>query len=299
VKLLASVAILGVLTAAALPASAYCRTSIDDKFVQTAAKPCDDKLKVSWATRCMGFSVQTNASKQLDLASAQKLAEGAFAEWHAHDCQECGAGAMGKPSLASQDVGPVACDQVEFNQGKDRGNANVVIFRDGAWPHSGVALALTTITYRVDTGEIYDGDIEVQSNPTEIKLAVGDTVNPGEYDLRSILTHEAGHFYGLAHSTDPTATMFASYRAGQSFMRDLSKDDVCGICDVYPPNRAAACDSAPRGGLVSECGGDKGCGCSVPGGDASRAGAGLSVFALLLGLARRKGARACAPGRAP
>lgn len=268
-------------------ASAYCRTSIDPNFTPSAATPCDDKLKVSWASRCMGFSVQANASKQADLATAQRITAAAFGEWHGHDCSECGGGVSGKPSVTSQDLGSVSCDQVEFNQGKDRGNANVVIFRDGTWPHAGVALALTTITYRTDTGEIYDGDIEVQSNPTDIKLAVADPVKSTEYDLRSILTHEAGHFYGLAHSTDTTATMYALYRPGQTFMRDLGKDDVCGICEAYPPSRNAACEAAPKGGLVSECGGDKGCGCAIPGGDASQAGAWLSTFALALGLVRR------------
>jgi hypothetical protein len=87
------------------------------------------------------------------------------------------------------------------------------------------------------------------------------------YDYLSIMTHEAGHFLGLAHSADEDATMFARYLPGRTKMRDLMRDDVEGICAVYPPTGirnvdpsidagvipASECDPAPRRRFLSEC----------------------------------------------
>jgi hypothetical protein len=72
--------------------------------------------------------------------------------------------------------------------------------------------------------------------------------------LLSILTHEAGHFLGLAHSPLPNATMYAFYEQGTNDWRTLSDDDIAGICSIYPPDRAALpCDFTPPGGFAPEC----------------------------------------------
>jgi hypothetical protein len=52
------------------------------------------------------------------------------------------------------------------------------------------------------------------------------------FDLQAILTHEAGHFLGLAHATDTNAIMYAYYQPGAI---QLTSDDVDAICTVYPP----------------------------------------------------------------
>ena len=66
------------------------------------------------------------------------------------------------------------------------------------------------------------------------------------YDLPSILTHEVGHFLGMAHSTEPCTvggddcpTMNPFYTTGSDAYRSLEADDVAGICAVYPPSRKA------------------------------------------------------------
>lgn len=264
-------------------ASAFCRTTSNGSFVSSTAKPCDDKgSPLFWATSCVGYSVQRAASVQVDLATARKIIADGFAEWSAHDClatigATCSGAAAGKPALKAQDLGPVDCADVEYVQ--NGSNANIVVFRDGVWPNDGVALALTTVTYKIEGGQIYDADIEVQSNPAQVKLGVSDPVAADAYDLRSILTHEIGHFLGMAHTQagNATATMFERYRAGQTFMRDLSDDDACGICNAYPPTRKAACDPTPNGGLANACDTTdpktKGCGCSMPGAGETSGGA--------------------------
>jgi hypothetical protein len=283
--------------AIAEPASAFCRTTTNERFVPSSAEPCDTTGKpLFWASKCVGYSVNRAASVQVDLATAQKLVADSFAEWAAHDCNEGGVACNGpgKPSITARDVGPVDCDAVEHTQGGT--NANLIVFRDASWPHEGSALALTTVTFRLDSGEIYDVDMEIQSNPNSVVLAVRDPVASGQYDLRSILVHEIGHFLGLAHTerTNTDSTMFETYRPGQTFMRDIAPDDICGLCTAYPPSRTAACNDAPRGGLGNTCGGGKdddgGCGCTVPGTPgADLTVPSLALAALLIARRRRSG----------
>src|SRR5262249_15492160 len=74
-------------------------------------------------------------------------------------------------------------------------------------------------------------------------------------DLLSVLTHEAGHFLGLAHSADADATMFSEYKMGSTGLRDLSPDDVKAICAAYPPDRQTRgeCSYLPRHGYSPDC----------------------------------------------
>jgi hypothetical protein len=85
-------------------------------------------------------------------------------------------------------------------------------------------------------------------------LSVEDPVPPTAYDLQSIVTHEAGHFLGLAHSLVPTSTMVAQYTSGTQTFRMLDPDDGAGICAVFPPDAPAQCDVAPRQGFSPACG---------------------------------------------
>ncbi len=313
ILLVASAAALAI---AALPrrASAWCRTTTTQGFEPTPDEPCDATGKpLYWASRCVGFSVQRDASAaaRIDLATARDITQQAFDAWSKVECPadpvSCtGPFDRGHPAIVVQDSGPVACNCVEYN-GKT-GNANVIVFRDAGWaecdgtakPDADTTLALTTVTYNTETGEIYDADMEV--NTAENAITIADTGRV-VYDFQSIMTHEAGHFLGLAH-TQPVhdaATMFARYDKGQTFMRDPSTDDVCGICAAYPPTRASICDATPRRGLALECGGGDpatdtkaSCGCTVPGegGRGAHVVAGAAAVALSLGLARRGRVRA-------
>ena len=47
----------------------------------------------------------------------------------------------------------------------------------------------------------------------------------------SIVLHEAGHYYGLDHSSERTAAMYFAYSGGLSSLRS---DDEAGICALYP-----------------------------------------------------------------
>jgi hypothetical protein len=184
---------------------------------------------------------------------------------------------------------------------KNSVNVNVILFHDDEWPHpqSEDAVGLTSTTYDDRTGEIFDADIEINST---LDLSTADAVATDKYDLLSVLTHEVGHFFGLAHSLDSSATMRARYDVGSGDFRTLSDDDIQGICAIYPPDRPVdSCDFSPRGGFASECAlGVTSGGCSAArrfgGSDGRTAPAACFAAVLAVGLFRLRKSR-CLPPR--
>jgi len=63
-------------------------------------------------------------------------------------------------------------------------------------------------------GHLFDADIEINSSPTARPLTTQEPPDPSTIDLQAILTHEAGHFFGLAHATDESVVMYAYYSPG-------------------------------------------------------------------------------------
>ena len=231
-------------------AEAFCRTSSCAGGVTgarcTPAQPTDCGIELFWKNPCVGFSMQADASKQVDLSVATNIFEEAFATWANADCDN-----GTHPRISAVNLGAVECDAHEYN--KDAGNANIILFQDTTWPHAGAnsTLGLTTVTYNIDTGEIYDADMEL--NSANVLFTTDDKAV--QFDLASIATHETGHFLGLSHSPIASATMFSDYTPGSTTLRTLDQDDVDGICAAYPPGSAipSSCNSTPRRGLASIC----------------------------------------------
>jgi hypothetical protein len=249
-------------------ASAFCRTttvSIAPDFSPSIDMCWTQGKPLYWKNACTGYSVNQTASRQVSFNDANEQMARAFSRWTGKSCAANPEGS--RVSIDVRDLGPVACAQVQYN--KTDGNANIIMFRDDAWPHNDPnnTLALTTVTYNPDTGEIYDADMEI--NTFGAKVTLTDPVPADGYDFASIVTHESGHFLGLAHSGDEHATMFAQYQPGSTTKRELAPDDVLGICAAYPPDGtrvtaagplpADPCDPTPRRGLKSECKVSKGC----------------------------------------
>lgn len=55
----------------------------------------------------------------------------------------------------------------------------------------------------------------------------------GWADIQGVAAHEYGHALGLAHSTDPEATMFGSSTPPNNNKRSIEADDVAGIQALY------------------------------------------------------------------
>ena len=260
-------------------ARAWCRaTTCDSEGSQCdPPEPTDCGTPLFWRRSCVGFAVQEDGSSQISRKAARSVLRRAFDAWEQADCGD------GHPAIHVDDTSYVVCDRVEYND--TAGNANIVVFRDDEWTHANGPhnIALTTVTYDTDTGEIFDADIEV--NTAQYTLTVTETT--GDYDLVSVLTHEAGHFLGLAHSADVDATMFAIYNQGSTEERTLGADDVAAICATYTKRTLPdSCNPIPRHGFSTQCAsaqteGD--CGVAPPSGGSPAPAPGLAL--LLLGAA--------------
>lgn len=276
---------------------AFCRTT-------TVKSPPDYDATVSgcwipgvplfWRNACVGYSIQRNASRKISYEDAADALSTAFTRWTGATCPTDGIG-RSRTSIDVRDLGPAECANVEYVSGVP--NQNVIVFRDETWKYGSSVLGLTTVVFSPDTGEIFNADMEINTLDME-PLAVRDPVSPDAYDFASVVTHEAGHFLGIAHSEVFGATMYARYVQGQTSMRNLSPDDVSAICTVYRPDgdravlngkitQAPQCDPTPRGGYSPQCQEkEKGCGSSVaPASPSSTAPGGVLVCAIgLFGL---------------
>jgi hypothetical protein len=207
-----------------------------------------------WKNLCVGYSLQRQASplRHITLDQATQVADEAFAAWSRVACSSGDA-----PSVKAVDEGPADCSVVGYEA--NDANQHVLIFRDDAWPYddSSNTLAYTTITYDKTDGEIFDADTEINSH--DYSLTVDGSPPEGSYDLLTVITHEAGHFLGLAHSVDTSAIMYAHYHTGAG----LTEDDEEGICTIYPPSGVrptsegsvvgSSCDPTPRNGFSPQC----------------------------------------------
>src|SRR5262249_37441580 len=132
--------------------------------------PADCGLPIAWPQSCVEYSVQQDGSPKLGItfAETEQIMSKAFGTWMAATCT-----GGGHPNIQVTEGVPVSCNVHEYNQ--MAGNANIILFHDDSWPYEGTpnTLALTTVTYNLDTGDIYDADMEL--NSADNHFTVSDT----------------------------------------------------------------------------------------------------------------------------
>jgi hypothetical protein len=280
-------------------ASAYCRmtTDVGDPTEPAPCKTDASQLAegerfLAWNRRCIEYAVDMRGTESLELGEIQSVAQASFATWADVACDAMPVGFSFREAEGYAD-----CQKPQFN--RSGGNVNVIAFVPALEVDDPSIIALTSVWFSTSSGLIYDADIMIneQQGPYAICPceAGGD-----EQDLQNVLTHEIGHFLGLAHSSEPGATMEATARPGETQKRDLTADDEAGLCAAYPADSLPeTCDFTPKGGLDLDCNHGEGRGCAVtaaPGASSSPAGAAgvplLVVTALVAtGLRRRLGRR--------
>lgn len=156
-------------------------------------------------------------------------------------------------------------------------------------PGDWAIVALTSVLYDPSTGRILSADMELNGwdgvtgpiDRTSPSHGWYFTCWPGAQpattcatygqggctyiDLQNTVTHEAGHFLGLAHPctttgapglpacpTNDPRTMAPTTSPGDVGKRDLSPDDVAGVCAIYPASGGGcACGSGTGAGTAS------------------------------------------------
>ncbi len=240
----------GLLSAPA-SALAFCRTHTCE-FDGTEVCDVDARTGCSiggelahWPSGCISYAVQLDGSADADISAEalQGLLEDGFRAWSDVEC----AGSAGTPPLSAFYRGETSCDQVEYNCGAREDNANIVMFRDGDSDLSGFTIALSTIIANLNTGEILDVDVEINSRTFDFYVDDADARDEA-HDLRLVINHELGHFLGLSHSREAGALMRAEYE-GSNLLP--AADDIAGMCSIFP---ASGSDPACSGeSVLDQC----------------------------------------------
>ncbi len=263
-------------------ASAYCRLTTSD--ANPEGRACvEEGRPLEWRRGCIGYSLEAMGSRFHTLEDARAVAGRSFGAWLAAACPE---GPLPLQIVETEEL--VTCTRPEYDG--DDGNSNVLSFR-GDWPeeYSAGAFAITTVFHSRSTGEILDADIVINEEHFEWTICpergcVRD--ESGEFtqvDFENVLTHEVGHFLGLAHSDRGGSVMDPGSPIGDTNNRVIRTDDRTGVCETYPPGTDyGECDFEPRGGFDPSCEGEGGCSAGAPIGGAG----GFAALAALV-LVRR------------
>jgi hypothetical protein len=236
----------------AAPAAAYVRSRSPSGAVIAWADP-RVTLKLS----------EPPATFPLDAGEIATATWGALGAWSAPACTGLSL-TLAPGSAASQKVA--------------RDNTNRLVIRTGAWCrdpdaltgcHEHSQVAITTLFLRKnpgapDDGRILEADIEINSIDFAWAVIPDGPVSGRDYldklDFGSVVTHEVGHFVGLAHTclgpddepmTDDggepvlacgnapsevlETTMYPFTDPVDVRQRTLTADDVRGACEIYPP----------------------------------------------------------------
>ncbi len=220
---------------------------------QTTTTGDEEGLPLAWNTSCVYWTMveqevdnshfSNPVQPLLSFEDLQTAVRGAFLVWEEVDCSY----------FRFLETPPGHCLDIGYHN--DAGNANRVFLRSSGWvdPNSPWRepgqIALTSVFYDTETGEIFDVDIEVNAEYFELTTTLEDP----QTDIQNALAHEVGHLLGLDHSEFSDATMYWTAREHELSKRDLSPDDIEGLCAIYPilqdPDRCRE----PRGGLDIDC----------------------------------------------
>lgn len=249
---------------AAPSARAWCRTTTDPTTPATPSTCITTGTPLFWGTRCATFTLDAQAGGGLDLATVRTAATAAFDTWSAVTC--------GSTPVFSvvESATTVDCQRAEYSS--NDGNSNTIAFiSDFSARMYPDAIAVTIVWHNQDTGQIYDADMMINTAYGPFVQCNG-TCLPSEshFDLQNTITHEAGHFFGLAHSAVVGSTMFYSALPGETSKRTLAQDDLDGLCAAYGSGVVPAeCDPTPRHGFDANCNDDGsgrgGCRCDASG----------------------------------
>ncbi len=223
---------------AAAAAHAYVRTTTKDSEPECGG----EEKPVFWPTATVHWVLDEACSSDTDIAACEAAVRASFQTWDDVGCSYLAFAYDGRMKDA-----PLGYD-------RNGSNLNVVKWVEAAWPGGPDAQAITLATIGCDSGKQLDADILINGTTSIFSASPQPPVDL--VDIQNTLTHEVGHVVGFAHSPDPGSTMYATGEREETVKRDLTADDIQGLCDVYPlghepgpepePSDGCDCAAAPR-----------------------------------------------------
>lgn len=195
--------------------------------------------RIRWSTDQVSLQLDPEFENFLGPGEAYAAIAMAFDAWR------------GLPRVPDMRIQPGEPERVGHHDG--RATNGVYLLKD--WPYEASKLAVTVVTYEMDTGRLLDADIVVNGGARYALLE--EPVRPrtvSSYDLAAVLTHEAGHVLGLGESNeDQAATMWPYAKPDDVDKRTLAQDDEDGAVESYlssPPRAAGGCGESSVGGHI-------------------------------------------------
>ncbi|MGZ3416602.1 MAG: matrixin family metalloprotease [Polyangiales bacterium] len=256
-------------------AAAYCLTTTVNEprdYEPTVTGCWKQGVTLAWPASPIGVRVDARASRKVSLEVTQRVVTESFAKWSDVICEPPATHA----TFEVHDFGPTLIDISDCTTGpcvRDRlAGAGSILYRDNGWPYDDgpSTYALTTLTYGTTSGHVYGAFLEI--NTADHDFVERGPAPGGAAALDYVITHESGHFLGLAHSDTVDAIMFSRYRNDGD--ASLRADDRAAICATRP-----AADDPGR----------PGCGCGAASGSPPSAAAFLT---LMLAWLRKRNGRA-------
>jgi len=238
---LAVAAVVAVVAGGTREAQAYCRSTACEPSLEDCTK--DDKgcprsgPPLSWKALPLPYRFHAGGTAKLDMDKVRESTRRAFDAWSNVTCN-------GKrTSLRFEEGDDIPGTHPLTGTSKAKVSFGIY-FRDDGWPYDDgeESLALTNQTYGKTNGFIDYSSIEVNATTREYRLSD----NEQGIDLQAVLTHEVGHYIGLAHSSVDGSIMAPSYcqssdrcNGSTDQARALADDDIAAVCALYPSSGIA------------------------------------------------------------
>lgn len=211
-------------------AQAYCQATTGQAPQACPSSCVMAGQRLLWGTPEIEYAFHMAGFPGLNQTAVRAAIAAAFTAWEGTRCGDRLLGFRFSALDASTEltVGPLASEP----------NLNVIsLLTPSEWSKLGflpTEFARTKLWFDEQTGEIIGADIAF--NGAIMPLAVCDDAQSCDVDtvdLQNVATHEIGHFLGLAHSDDESATMWCSAQRGDHQKRSLGADDFAGLCHAY------------------------------------------------------------------